>query len=329
MRQNESFLEGMSVGDILDFSVLLFKNNFKQLSIISLIIYAPLTLLSAFFSVDYYYNFFNFLSLFRDPSHYQSSMLTDSYMYRSAISTLIFFLSTILFFTVYAAADAAVSRIIYQDAVYGRKEKAFPNLKEGFKKLGSLFAQRLLFCIILSGIFFVFFILIMVVVLLAMIPTFRSIHGTEFINAVLMILIFIAILALTIFFIIKLIFGLNIIAIDNGDIGKSFSKSWNLTKGSVLKIFCICFFAFFMYLTITLISSLSPFTLQFLGKNTFTILFISSQLFITLLQPYFWTLITLIYINLKIKKEGLDLELKVDKLLEAQVNNEERNTDIE
>ncbi len=328
MRQNESFLEAMSVGDILDFSILLFKNNFKQLSIISLIIYAPLTLLSAFFSVDYYYNFLNFLNIFKDPSHYQSSMLTNSYMYRSAISTLIFFLSTILFFTIYAAADAAVSRIIYQDAVYGMKEKAFPSLKEGFRKLGSLFAQRLLLCIILSGLIFVFSILF-VVLALAMIPASRSVYGSEFIYVILMILIFIAIFALTIFFIIKLIFGLNVIAIDNGDIGKSFSKSWNLTKGSVFKISIVFLFAFFMYLTITLITSLIPFTLQFLGKNTFTILFISSQFFITLLHPYFWTLITVIYINLKIKKEGLDLELKVDKLLEAQANNEERNTDIE
>lgn len=322
MRHNEVFLEHMSVGDILDYSVELFKNNFKQLSIISLICYAPFSLLSAYFSADSYDNW---SSLFKNQGHIQSSTLVDSSMRQSAISTLFFFLSLILFFTVFTAADAAISRIIYQDAVYGRREKALPHLKEGFRKLGSLFVQRLLLGLILSGIFFVSFLLIGIL-FAAMIPNSYS-HSNGFLYGIILLFIFTAIIVLTIFFTIRLVFGLNVIAIDNGDIGKSFSKSWNLTKGSILKTFVVFLFSGFIYASITSITSLSPFLLYYLlGKNTFKVALIASQFFITLLYPYTWAILTVTYTSLKIKKEGLDLELKVDKLLEAQAIDNELQT---
>ncbi len=333
MEDRESILKKMSLGDVLDYSIELYKSNFVQLTLLSLVGYMPIVLLSAYISgnllaeqVNIFKGLFsNFGNPGFNPGILNEGNLGSTYMVYTMLSYVVQLLALVFSFTVQLAMEAAIIKIIYSHAVQGTPAKAFPEFKAGFKKLGHMILNKVVYWIIIGSIYLVAVILIaliMVAVILALVgingPGNNLSTPVIVTLVVLGILILLGIIFVTAFFAMRLLFGKHIIVLENGDFGKSLSRSWHLTKGNFWHIALSLLIGAVLLYFLPVIFTASSFALNAMGKGLFVLGFISSQVLSSLIYPFLWTIITVIFINLKIKKEGLDLEVKVDKLLAAQ-----------
>lgn len=248
MTGNDRVLRKMSVGDVLDYSVEVYKRNAKKLTLLALIFFVPFmfvyTLVVSYISSEMAGFTKGNVSPGGSASDFTYMLL--AYNLILVVMVLVYFAYTV---TLKAVMDTAVVRVVYSDVVNRTVQDLKSAVKEGFKKLPSLIANKILYGLILSGAVVAVYIVLIVVILIASFSTVPFFMSNP------------------------LIFSL----ISAGAYG-----------------------------------------ILFVNRSLYVVVAAVTQIITSLIYPALTVLMTMLFINLKIKKEGLDLEVKVDELLEEE-----------
>lgn len=323
MFENERALRKMSSGDVIDYSIEVYKRNFKSVTILSLIFYVPFSflysMLSGFFSNE----------LLRLGDTQRIGLDVSAAYILTSIGIGILYLVYIV--TINAVMGAAVSKIIYDDIVYQRSRKLKTVIKESFMKFSSLLGYKIILYLILIGVFIGaailavigFFIYLMFVGLFGIISInsggIAGFGALYVISIVILAAICFSVIVFVAFFYVKFGFGVQVIAVENRRAAEGISRSIELSNTNFWNSFWALFFGLILYYFIPGILLGIVRMLSFDDAQLYNgIYFVAStaiQIIQSIFYPFIVTLITVIFINMKIKNEGLDLEVKVDKLL--------------
>jgi hypothetical protein len=237
--------------------------------------------------------------------------------------------------------SGAVSKIVYDDVVYQRINNLKKVIGANFKKFPSLLGYKFLQYLILLGVFIgssILFVLVFVIfsafagAFTNMAMRMGTIYGVvllAFINIIVILILLFSALAFVAFFYIKFSFGVQAIAIENKSASEGLSRSIQLSRGNYWKSFWALFFGLILYLSIPLLLQSLLELLSFLDVQLYEDIYLVATTLVQIIHavflPFIITLITVVYINMKVVNEGLDLEVKVDKLLEMQKDENDRN----
>jgi hypothetical protein len=332
MAENEKVLKRMSPGDCIDYSIEVYKRNFKNLTIISLMFYVPFSLVFSLFS--------NYLT--EKLARANSSLYFRNDTSETVLATLAFLLVYLFYFmTINAVMSGAVSKIVYDDVVYQRINNLKKVIGANFKKFPSLLGYKFLQYLILLGVFIgssILFVLVFVIfsafagAFTNMAMRMGTIYGVvllAFINIIVILILLFSALAFVAFFYIKFSFGVQAIAIENKSASEGLSRSIQLSRGNYWKSFWALFFGLILYFSIPLLLQSLLELLSFLDVQLYEDIYLVATTLVQIIHavflPFIITLITVVYINMKVVNEGLDLEVKVDKLLEMQKDENDRN----
>lgn len=237
--------------------------------------------------------------------------LSDEELLRSIPAFLTYHSGALLLTFISTQMVTAVSVVAISDLLINKKYSIKYYMHEIMPKTLKL----ILLSIVTSTISFVATIMLFVVLALPVSATIMLNYGTN--NYILPIIIGIAAVAIfilgTMFIVIKLLFATPVLLIEDTGILQSISRSWTLSKGAFWKIFAI-------YILLAIMSSmlyniiiapsivLSMMTtstlLQLLSASVFN-LFAS-----TIVIPILSIGTTLVYIDQRMRKEGLDVRLR-------------------
>lgn len=327
MNQIRNDLKPMTIGDVLDYSVEAFKQNFKGLVLISLILYVPWIV---FYSLTV--NIFtdtkitDVLNIYRDllsGSVDAINNMPQTSLLESAITGLMTTLQFIYSITIKLVLNAAVIKLIYDYAISGKVEvntlsDALKLIKGCFKFMPKLMGNAVLFALIVLA---AYFISAMLGALLIMFPII-GIAAMNLPEVVLAIIIVVLILVVLIgvvlcigFFAAKLIFGANAIVIEGKSVTGSLGRSFYLTKGKFWHVAVACIFAILLYYLFNTLLVGATVLLAYVNKTAYIVFNTFAQMSSALIEPFILVFITIMFINLKVQKEGLDLEVKMRKMI--------------
>jgi hypothetical protein len=120
------------------------------------------------------------------------------------------------------------------------------------------------------------------------------------------------------FFAVKYLFGVHAVAIEGKTATGGMARSGELTKKSFWHVAFSYLFGGMLFYTLPLLLTVGASMFLLVSLPAYIAAITATQVINAILYPFLVILLTVVYINLKVKKEGLDLELKVDKLLEEQ-----------
>ncbi len=330
MNQKSNDLKPLNIGDVLDYSVESFKQNFKGLLLLSLILYIPWVV---FYSItlnlvldnqvsnvlDIYKNIFSG-SYSEDMFYYTQ----ENPAYENSVMLIMYLLQFVYMLTFKLVLNAAVIKMIYEYAIndlvtINSLSDALRLIKGCFRFLPKLMGNAVLFVLILGTAYFV---LALTAALVIMLPIGILVASglppvvSGIILIIMVLLIFIGIVFGIGFFAIKLIFGANAIVIEETSVFESIKRSFYLSKGKFWHIAFASIFAFLLYFLFGALLVGGSMLLVFVNKTAYIVVNAFSQMCGALIEPFILTYITLLFVNMKVQKEGLDLEIKMRKLIE-------------
>ncbi len=323
-------LKPLSIGDVLDYSVEAFKQNFKGLLLISLILYIPWVVFYSVTSnlvlgnqmsnlVDMYNNIFS--GNFSEEMLYYTQ---EAPAFESARSLIMSLLQVVYMLTFKLVLNAAVMKMIYEYAITDQAtvnnfSDAIKLIRGCFRFLPKLMGNAVLFVLILGGAYFGLA-FVAVLAIIAPIGVLIAADLPPFVSGVIMIImilfIFIGIVFGIGFLAIKLIFGGNAIVLEGKSVFDSIGRSFYLTKGKVWHIAFASIFAFLLYYLFSALLVGGSLLLIFVNKTAYVVVNAFSQMCGALMEPFILIYITFLFINMKVQKEGLDIEVKMRKLIE-------------
>ncbi len=324
MRDIETRLKKMSAVDIVDYSIEVYKRNIKKLTILTLIMYVPFALLYVLLSG----------TISKDLNRLTSENGASFSLAMAffAVSIVLFIFYICYFLTVNGVLQAAITKVVYNDVVYGKSLGLKEVIKDSFKKIFRILGYRTLFYLIMAGVIIGTFIALVILIWAVLFGfgigvTLFSGGGrlTEglaiFFGVIIMItVVFGAIMSLG-FFYIKFGFGVQAISIENKGATDGIARSSELSRKMFWNSFIALFTGGLIYIFIPSISIGITAIVSFADNELYRQVQLAATAFVqlgyALLYPFLATLTTNIYINWKICNEGLDLEVKVDKLLES------------
>lgn len=332
---NERLLRKMSIGDILDYSIELYKRNFKKLFMLSLILYIPFILV--------YTGVISYLTgdLFKAAGiDIASDSISDTSgaMYKFLAYFVVIGLMGLLYvafsLTLQPVLDASITQIIYNDAVNGKNIEWKDAVKKSFKNFGRLFLNRLLYGLILYGIIFAAVIAFYIVLIGVMLFTATAITATAVtagasntvfggvlagIAAVLLsILVFWGFAIFIGYFAMRFGLGTQSVIIENTTASRSISRSHELTAKKFWHAGLTVGIALLMTALLPTLLASGAYFLVFVDKGLYTLANTALQVIAAIVQPFLTVVMTMVFIDLKVRKEGLDLEVKVDTMLEEE-----------
>jgi hypothetical protein len=342
MIQRTNELKPMGVGDVLDYSIEIFKSNFKTFALLTLMLYLPWVFIQSLISSSLFGNTFQifevaFKSIFDgDYAGYMNEIesIASDRVTLNVLSNLMSFLSMCYGITIKLVYNACIMKIVYDYVV--NKQKVFfsfknvkNKIKEGFgfmpRMMGNAFFFNLIFWGAYYVSFFVAFILI-VIMLIFFSGYLEKVLPTNVLIAfgiILSIVLLLAALFCTVFFWIKLIFGANAIVSEDASVFGSIKRSWKLSKGYFWHIALTCLFGFLLFFVSGNMLTAASLAVSYISKALFVLLYTVTSIFNAFLHPFTLIFITLVFINIKIQKEGLDLQIKINSIIQNQlaVNN--------
>lgn len=335
MGQNERALKAMSIGDILDYSIEVYKRNFKKLTVLALIFYVPVMLLYTGVVSFFYRDMMGLADLNTGFDELENSELA---IYRFLAYYLIL-VGLGLFYFVYSFTlrpimDASIIRVVYNDVVTGKGSPLKETIKRSFKKFWPLMGNRLLYSLIIAGIsfgvFLVVYILMFAMILSSMAfftaggPGSTSGYSTAgntagIVALVIGIILFVlGILLLIAYFAVRFNYGTHAVTLDNSTATGALSRSWGLSNKKFWHLAISYGLGWILVSLIPQMLAGGAYALMLVNKDLSVVGSILAQVIQAVITPFLMTVTTLQFINLKIMKEGLDLELKVGELLEEQ-----------
>lgn len=324
MRDIETRLKKMSAVDIVDYSIEVYKRNIKKLTILTLIMYVPFALLYVLLSGTISKD------LNRLTNENGASFSLAMAFFVVSIGLFIFYIC--YFLTINGVLQAAITKVVYNDVVYGRSLGLKEVIKDSFKKIFRILGYRSLFYLIMAGVIIGTFIVLVLLIWAVLFGFGIGItlfsgggHFSEglaiFFGVIIMIaVVFGAIVSLG-FFYIKFGFGVQAISIENKGATDGIARSSELSKKMFWNSFIALFTGGLIYIFIPSISIGITVIVSVADNELYRQMQLAATAFVqlgyALLYPFLATLTTNIFINWKICNEGLDLEVKVDKLLES------------
>jgi hypothetical protein len=305
----------MNIGDLFDNAFRIYRGNFRLLISIIALPFLPFILVSAIVRWVTTSQFYDTLG---DPSR-----LTN---FESVFSTTaIFFVATyglafaqsLLFLIIYAALITAISHIYY-----GKEITVGTAYREGLKRFWTLLGGS-----------FLLGLLAIVIVVIAMIPgflflfaSFDSFSDGDSFGSVLSALVLIGgvflILPLLLWLFTKLMFYGHTAVIEQTGVFDSLRRSWSLVTGSfwrslgislllTLLVYIVAVLpAIIVSLLVTLLFGLSPAGMGQSQALSQTVSGLVTELLFIFVIPIQLGGLTMLYFDLRIRKEGLDLEIQ-------------------
>lgn len=334
MDEMERQLNRMSVGDILDYSIAVYKRNFKKLTLLSLIFFVPFivvyTIATSYLSAEFQ-DIVGIGPLSGNPSELTYTLM--AYYLVLIVVGLVYFAYSI---TLQPIMESAVIRIVYADVLYGREYDFKGAIKESFKSFPRLMANKFLYGLIVFAVALGVYILFFIIILLAVFSTSSFYMGSIVSQGnplentamlislgILSLILLLGMVLLIAFFALKFGFSLNAVVLENKGAVEGLSRSWRLSKNKFWHIFFSSILGGILLFAVPTLLSAAVSLLLPVDRTLYTVLTVVTEVLSSLIYPYLTVLFTMLFISLKIQKEGLDLEVKVDKLLEAQKTEEQ------
>lgn len=309
--------------DVLDYGIHLFKKHFRKIFIINLIFNIPIQVLMTVINpmfTNQYLNMFDTTSgmVSSNPTAIFSSILT---LYTMIFGLLLLYGLNAM--TLQNVWEGSVIKLLYSDVVLKQERSIRQVINECFRQFWSLLGGRFLYGLIQYGIITVLYIAFIVFTLIG---TFSAVGivaiDAQWVKVTLTVLGILMAIAVVFFitFLIGFFFGrfwmyFPSICIEQKKAGESISRGGNLGKNSfwlisltyVVGNFFVWFFPGVInsvFSTATLISGDIDVSMLRLGV-------VIAQLFTAVLQPLMICIYTALYITLRVRREGLDMEVSL------------------
>ncbi len=306
--------------DVLDYGIYLFKKHFKKIFIINMIFNIPmqvlLTILNPIFTSQYFSLFDTSAMVSPSPTAMFSSILT--------LYTMVFVV--LVLYGVYAMTlqnvwEGSVIKLLYSDVVLKQERSVHQVIRECFRQFWALLGGRFFYGLIQYGIVTVLYIAIITLTLIGAFSVFGIVSiQVPWVETVLTIVGILLIVAV-IFFIAVLVsyfFGrfwmyLPAICIEQKKAGESIGRGGNLGKNNFwlisltyivgnLLVWLFPGVINTVFSTVSLISGDIEVSMLRLGM-------VVTQIFTAVLQPLIICIFTALYITLRVRREGLDMEV--------------------
>lgn|GEM_PF-6347131 len=303
-------VQARSIDTILDDVFRQYRSYFGPLLLISLIFMAPIAIMNAFAgtlvpSVNYQ------LML-----HGQAGMTALAAQLRQPQS-----LGTRIVFAIMEIFIALVSMNIVSPLLQGTyytlgaetvafgsvKHSIWAYFRQAVKRWGAYLATMwLLIGLSLVGILVLGGVFAAALFAAAMLVPAMKVGGGLFILFI--ILLYLIAVVLAVWVSIRLLFSLPIVVVEKLRNWRAIRRSWNLTKGSFWRLFFINLIAF---IVLGLASGGLSFLIDLLPGNAVRLL--GTGLISILLAPLYALLLTNLYIDMRIRRDGYDIELMTEK----------------
>jgi|GEM_PF-856830 len=323
--------------DVLDYGIFLFRKHFKKLFIINLIFNIPVMLLLAILNpvfTEQYWSFINPTDIVAaDPADILSSMFT---LYAMLFGSLA--LQGLYTVTVKNVMEGTMVKIIYSGTVLNRERTIKQAVKECFGQFGTLFLGRMIYILIQSAVFIGIYI-ILIIGMFAVVFSTMGIAAASVaaplgsvlltvlgILAAIVILIFVALLVG--FFYGKYWMFLPAVCIEQQKAGSSIGRCNELGKNG-FKLIALTFTFGYMLIGLFPLTVSSAFNVAGLASGSFNVEIIRigtviTQIFSELLRPLLTCILTALYITLKVKREGLDIEIALWEIKREELERKKR-----
>ena len=325
--------------DVLDYGIFLYKKYFKKIFIINLMMNIPFMLLISIANPL-------FSDKYQDLLNSQSIVESNpTGMFPSILSLYSILFIYFIFYAVYALTikivlEGSIVKIIYSDTVLGESRTIKQVVKECISQFGKLFLGNLLYLLILGAVILAAYIILLVGVLIttfAVVGVASTSVASPWISVILSIIgILIAIsvlffVSLTIcFFMGKYWMHLPVICIEQKKAGTSIERCNKIGKNNFYLIgftYIFVYFIVFLFPSVTnSIISLVNLTSGNLDISIMKVGTIISQLISSILQPLVACVLTALYITLRVKREGLDMEIDLWEIKKEKAAKERRWT---
>ena len=324
--------------DIIDYGFFLYKKHFRKIFLLDLMFYLPFVVLYTIINpvfTDSYLNFFNTPeSIMIEPAELFSTMLT---LYAMLFGSL--FVYFIYWVTLNNVMDGSIIKILYADVVLEKEKTIGQAVRECFRQFGTLTVGKILYGMIMFTVAIVLYIIVLAGIFVGVfsILGLTSIASLRWLTVILIIFASLILILGFIFIILAVgYFGgmywmfLPAVCIENKKAGQSIGRCGNLGKkgffligpsyiaGTVL----VAFFPGIINLIVFFVSSVTgsiDVTLWQVGA-------VVSQLIAAILQPLFVCIMTALYITLRVRREGLDIEVSLWKIIKDNFDKAQRWT---
>lgn len=311
----------MNIGDILDYTVQVYKTHFRKLTFLSALLYVPFMLLYTLASSvlsSQLLGAVGGLAVTEQPTRLENFPFVFLAYYMSLLGLLLVYGAYSL--TLKPVLDATIARYTFSTVVYGRQEDMKKLVKDNFGKFRSLLAGKLLYGLIIFAVSLVGYIVLILFTFVFTLAILFAFSGTGGIAAqIAVILLAVAVVLvlglLVCYFLLKYSFGTYAIALENRTAVQSIARSGQLVKKNFWHVLGVNAFGYLLFYSLPGVLGGSAQFLIYFNKTLYIVLVTVFQVLGALLYPAMVIMGTLVYINLKICSEGFDLELQVDALL--------------
>lgn len=305
----ETMTRPMSIGELLDRAITLYRRNFLTLVGIVAIVNIPYLIAQALVVVLALPN------TLTGASSRTSNIFSNSF-YIYALALMILAIPVLLAYILEQGALAAVTSEFLLGRRMGIREAYRRAFRRGWALFGAQFILGLLNLFIFGLLFAPF-------IGLALASSRLSSSSQDASIGILMLCVcigFLPALALAAILNIHFIFWSQAIMIESRGVRSGLTRSWNLVRGSFWRVFLI---ATMTYIFIAIISATPTYAISFatlllpspiIGTILNSTISILISIFVT---PLWFSLLTLLYYDFRIRKEGYDLEIKAQQMTEA------------
>jgi hypothetical protein len=319
----DSPYQPLSFGQLVDRSFRLYRDHFSKLVLLSLAFFGPFYLLYGWLLASSSMEADNSIRSAVRGETVVNELAADTTGFAGSVGLGIFFVLMIPL-VLHVLVPVAVSVVIQiVQSIYNNEAPSIrSSLKTTLKRFWPLFGNSLLYWLILAGAYFVIVIGLVVVfmVLIAVLTAGSSLFSIFdgdigpamiFFLVILYLAVILGVYAVLGYFMIR--FGYYIPNVVMYHRGSSLSRSWQLTKGSYWRLFFV-----FAVLSLILTGFYMINALVFLPYIPYVWLRgIIPTLLLLVLVPLFLTTYAVTYFDLRVRREGLDLEIKLDAYLGA------------
>jgi len=323
--------------DVLDYGVFFFRKHFRKILLLNLMFNLPVMLLIAILNpmlTSQYWGFINpSADIVADPAGIVSSLFT---LYAMIFVTLgLYGLHSL---TLANMMEGSIIKIIYADAVLKQEKTLKQVIRECFGQFGSMLLGKLLYGLIMAAVLFAVYIIIAIG---AFAGTFAFMGltavsiSTPWVSVVLTILCVLVLVALLLFILILMCFFIGryrmflpAICIEQQKAGSSIGRCGNLGKNSFFLIslayagggLLVGLFPGVINISLAIASAISgnlDVTLIQMGT-------VVTQVFSSVLQPLLTCILSALYITLRVKREGLDIEMALWEIKKEEFDRTQR-----
>jgi len=301
----EIFTKKLKSGDIIDYAVQYYRQNFKTFLIMTLFFHVPILMISSYL-LDYTSFYSNLsLSVTNTSAQFSTGYIIAVYL---GLIILSLYEATIFYVLVLGVMKKSYNEVVFNEILSPKQ-----SIKHGFKTFGWV----ILFFIIASSV--ISFIYGVVVIFFAIgITVFNSFIQSVPLAIALIVLFLIIILFAFVYLITKLIFILPVISVEGKDCIKAIKPSFKVSKNNFWKVFLTIFFGYCFSVQLPNIIQSVSLLVPFDDILVFKIIRVLVSGITAVLTPLFYIIITFIYINHKVQNKNIDFEVKLRKLVSKE-----------